>query len=129
PNIVIVSMTSLKTADCGEAFAAVFTQNQRAVGFENTIGIFWIDNQPREIKRTPHHPIAFVALLPGRAAVIRNKQRARRRFDKTVNAFWIRRCDRDREPAVRFLRKTFVRFWGNFGPALAAVVRTEQSAR
>ena len=87
PNIVVVTVTSLETANHSETLSAIFTQNQRAVGLEKPVGIFWIDNQPREIKRTPHHPIAFVALLPGRAAIIGNEQRARRRLHKTINAF------------------------------------------
>src|SRR5205807_3003477 len=93
PNIVHVAMRALKSADYRETFASVFTQDQSAVRFENTIGIFWIDNQPREIEGPPNHPITFVALLPGYAAIIRNEERARGRFDQTVNPLRVRRRD------------------------------------
>ena len=60
----------------GETLAAVFAQDQRAVGLENAIRIFRIDDQVREIKRTPDHPVALVALVPGLRRHHR-KQRAR----------------------------------------------------
>src|SRR5262249_31026811 len=89
PNVMHVAMRACETAHRCKTFAAVFTQNQRAVAFENAVRIFWINNEPREIERTPDHPVAFVALFPRRAAVIGNKQRARRRFDETINALGV----------------------------------------
>ena len=103
PDRVHIAVRAVEAADRGETFAAVFTQNERAVRFENAIRIFWIDGQVREIKRAPDHPVAFVALRPRLSAIIGNKERAVGRFDEGVNALRIRRRDRDREPAVRFL--------------------------
>ena len=44
PDIVVIAVAPLKAADDRETFAAVFTQNQRAIRLENAVGIFRIDN-------------------------------------------------------------------------------------
>ena len=44
--------------------------NQRAVSLENAVRVFGINDQVREIERSPDHPLAFITFLPCRAAVI-----------------------------------------------------------
>ena len=101
-------MRALETADDGEALAGVFAQDQRSVGLEDAIRILRINDQVREVERTPDHPIAFVALIPGRAAVVGDKERAVGGFDKSVNAFAF-------EGAIA----TAMRPYGFFGKPLA----------
>jgi hypothetical protein len=79
----------LKSAHDREAPAGVLAYNERAVGLEQAIRIFGIDNQICKVKRTPHHPVAFVAFVPCRATIVRNEKRAVGRFDETVNALCI----------------------------------------
>ena len=86
PDVVHVAMRALKSADHRETLARVFAHDERAVGFEDAIRILRIDNQVREIERPPDHPVALVALVPGRAAIIGNEERAVGGFDKSVNA-------------------------------------------
>src|SRR5262249_32402925 len=85
PNIMHVAMHSLKAPDDGEALPAVLAQNQNPIRLENTIWIFRINSQVRKIKWTPYHPLAFVALFPGHAAIIGNKECTIRRFDKAID--------------------------------------------
>ena len=89
PDIVHIAVAALETADDGKAFARVFAQNQWAVGLEDAVRIFRIDDQVREIERTPDHPVALVAFVPRRAGVIGNEERAVSGFDKTINALRI----------------------------------------
>ena len=121
-------MRALKSAHGREALARVLAHDERAVSLEKAVRILRIDDQVREVKRTPNHPVALVAFVPGRAAIIRNEERAVGRFDEAINALRIRRRDRDRETAVRFLRKTFAVFRRDFGPGRAAIGRTEEAA-
>src|SRR5437879_6278763 len=64
------------TANRGEAFPGILTDNHCAVGLKKAVGIFWINNQIGEVKRTPHHPPALIALIPGAAAIVGDKERA-----------------------------------------------------
>ncbi len=121
-------MRAVESADGGEALAAVLTQDQGAIGLENAIGIFRVHDQVGEIKRAPDHPLALVALVPGLPAVVGDEERAVGRFDEGINPLRIGGRDRDREPAVGFLRETFVRFRSDFLPGRAAVGRAEKSA-
>ncbi len=107
---------------------AVLAQDQLPVRLEDAVRIFRIDDQFGEVERTPDHPGALVALVPGRAAVIGNKERAIGGFDKSVNPLCIRRRDRDRDPAIRLFRKTFGVLGSDFRPGRAAIGRAEQAA-
>ena len=123
-----VAVHPAESSDDCETFARVFADNQRAVGLEHAIWIFRIDNEIRKIEWPPHHPLAFVALVPRHPAVVGTEQRAVRRFDESVNAFGVRRRDRHCKPAIRFLRETFVGLRRNFRPCVAAIRGTKQSA-
>ena len=123
PHVVHVAMHPAEAANHGEAFARVLANNQRAISLEYAVGILWIDNQVRKIKRPPHHPLALVSLLPRHAAIVGNKQGAIRRFHKSVNPLGIRRRDRHCKTAVRFHRETFIGLRRNLRPSVAAVCR------
>src|SRR5205814_1791026 len=56
------------TANRGEAFPSILTNDHCAVGLKKAVGIFWINNQIGEVERTPYHPLTLVALVPGAAA-------------------------------------------------------------
>ena len=71
-----VAVHPTEAADRGEAFPRVLANDHRAVGLENAVRIFRIDDQIGEIKRTPDHPLTLVALVPGAAAIIGNEERA-----------------------------------------------------
>ena len=70
PHIMRVAVRSLKAAHRRKAFTRILAHNQRAIGLEHAVWIFWIDNQVREVKRAPYHPLAFVTLLPRQAGII-----------------------------------------------------------
>src|SRR4029077_5643081 len=89
PHVVRVAVSPLKTAHHREAFPAILADNECSVGLEQAVWIFWIDDQIREVERTPYHPLALVTLFPCHPAVVRNEKRAIRRFDKGVNALRI----------------------------------------
>src|SRR5215211_3754826 len=127
PHVVAVAVRALKTANDRKAFPSVFTHNECSIGLEQAVRIFRVNYQLREVERSPHHPLAFIALLPCRAAIIGNEQSALGRLDKRVNALRFRWGDRHRQTSIRFLWKTFVSLLGNLRPAVAAVGRTEQS--
>src|SRR5213078_2799925 len=127
PDRVEIAVRTGESAHDREALAGVFTHDERPVRLENAVRIFRIDDQLREIKRTPDHPAAFIALVPGRAAVIGNEERAVARFDDAIDSLRVGRRDRYREPAVRFLRETFAGFRRHFGPGRAAIRGAEQS--
>ena len=121
-----VAVRSLKSAYYSKTFTAVLTDDQGAVGLEQSVWIFWIDNKIREVKGAPYHPLTLVALLPRHPAVIGNEQGALRRFYKSVNALRIGRRDRHRNTTIRFLREPAVGLARDLGPGVAAVRGTEQ---
>ena len=127
PDIVAVAMRALKTAHDRKALAGVLAHNQRAVSLEQAVRIFGINDQVREIERSPDHPLAFITFLPCRAAVIGNEQRALRRLDKCVDALRFRWRDRHGQASIRFLWETFVGLLCNLRPSIATIGRTEQS--
>ena len=128
PNIMEIAMRTLKTADDGETLARIFAQDQRTVGLEETVRIFRINDQVREVERTPDHPIALIALVPRRAAIIGDKERAVGGFDKGINTFCIRGRDCDCDTTVGLLRKTPGVLRRDFRPGRAAVGRPKQTA-
>src|SRR5947207_15637075 len=73
PHVVRVSVCTLKTTDLGKAFSAVVAHNQCAVRLKQAVWIFGIDDEIREVERTPDHPRAFVAFLACPAAIVGNK--------------------------------------------------------
>ena len=76
PHIVHVAVCASEAADHRKALAAVFAENQRAIGLEHAIGIFRVDDQVRKIKRTPNHPVALVPLCPGLSTIVGNVESA-----------------------------------------------------
>jgi hypothetical protein len=125
PDVVEIAVGALKAADHGKALAGVLTQNERAIGLEKAIRIFRIHNQVREVKRAPHHPIAFIALVPRHSAVVRNEERAVGGFYEGVDALCIGWRDRHRETAIWFLRETLVTLGRDLAPGSSAVRGTE----
>ena len=61
----------------------VLGQDQVAVVLEHAVGVGRVDRHAREIERAPHHPLAAVARLPGRAAVGADVERALRSTRRT----------------------------------------------
>src|SRR5262245_11443152 len=90
PDIVHITVHSTESANHSATLARVLAQNQRTISLEYTVRIFGIDNQVRKVKRAPHHPLTLISLLPGRAAVVRDKERAIGRFHKSVDPFGVR---------------------------------------
>ena len=125
PNIVRVAVRALKTAHDRKALAGVLAHNQRAVGLEQAVRIIGINDEVREIERSPDHPLAFITFLPSRAAVIGNEQRALRRLDKRIDALRFRWSDCYRQAAIRFLWETFVGLLCNLRPSITTIGRTE----
>jgi hypothetical protein len=76
PEIVQIAVGAVESTDDREALPAVLTQDQLPVHLEDAVRIFWVNDHFCEIKRTPDHPGALVALFPGGAAVIGNEERA-----------------------------------------------------
>src|SRR4029453_16543094 len=118
-------MHPAESADHRETFASVLTDNQRTIGLKDAIGILRIDNQVREVEWAPDHPLTLISLVPGRAAIVGDKERAFGGLDKRVNALGIRRSDRHCKASVRFLRETLIGLRGNLRPGTAAVRRTK----
>src|SRR5215471_19659628 len=120
-------MGSLETAYYRKALSAVLADNQRPIRLKQPVWVFGINNQVGKVERTPDHPLTFIAFLPRRAAVVRNKQCALWRFDKRVNALRFRGCDPYRQTSIRFFRESFISLLRNLRPCIATIGRTEQS--
>src|SRR5438105_6356291 len=120
-------MCALETTNHGEAFACVLTQNQCAVGFENTVRIFRVNGQIRKVEWPPYHPIALVPLVPCRPAIIGDEKGAISRFDKSVNAFRVGRRDSDRDPAVWVFWERFRVFRSDRRPCGARVTGSKHA--
>ena len=73
PDVVDIAVHPAETAYYCETLAAILADDHRAVCLKHAVRIFWIDNQFREVERAPHHPLAFIALVPRGAAVVGNE--------------------------------------------------------
>ena len=69
-------MHSPESTDHRETFACILAHNHRAISLKNAVWIFWIDNQVREVEGPPDHPLALISFVPGRAAIVGDKERA-----------------------------------------------------
>ena len=105
PHIVNIAMHAFESADRAEALAGVIADYQGPVGLEQSIGIFRIHDQIREIERPPYHPRTFVTLLPGRAAIIGDVERAVGRFDERIYAVRLAGRDGEGNAAEGFVRE------------------------
>ena len=127
PDAVHVAMHAVEAADRREALAAVIAADQRAIGLVDELRVDRIDDQMREVERTPDHPLALVALLPGAAAVVGNVERAVDAFDDRIDGLRIARRDGHGDAAIRLFRQAGIRLRRQLGPGLAAIGGAEQA--
>src|SRR5439155_1462554 len=85
-----------------------------------------IELRDRQVLALP--PFAAPIVRIPHAAIVTNKDRNLRSFDKRVDALCVRRCNSNRDSTVWFFRKPFISHRRNLRPAVAAVSRPKQSA-
>ena len=72
-DVVHIAVHAGEPADVAEALATVLAHDEIAVGLVEAIGILRIDDEFGEVERSPYHPLALVAALPGAATVMRDQ--------------------------------------------------------
>src|SRR5713101_8818487 len=126
PDVVEIAVRS--AGDVAEALAAVIAGDERSVGLVNLVFVFRIDDQVREVERTPDHGLAAIELLPGRAGIIGAIKRILGwlGFDEGVDDVRLRLRDSHRHATPSLARQSLGA--RDFVPGRAAVGRLPESA-
>src|SRR6478672_9982906 len=64
PDAMDIAMHPAETPDRRKAFPCILANNHRTIGLEDAIRVLRVDDQIREIKWAPDHPLALVPLVP-----------------------------------------------------------------
>src|SRR5215475_3460274 len=106
-----------------EACAAITARDKRPVRFVDLVGVFWIDNQVSEIKRTPDHVLTAIEFLPRLAGIIRAIEPVLRNFgfDERINRGRFGRSNGNSDTTPGFCRQPLTVLSVKFGPRGAPV--------
>ena len=125
PNVVEIPVSAAR--NIAEAFSAVAAHDQAEVRLINFVFVLGVDDQVGKIKRTPHHQLAAVTLLPGFSAILGAKQRAAIGFDQGIHDIRIGRRNGHSDASPRFRREPLGAFFVQFAPSCAAVCCAEET--
>ena len=125
PHVVEIAVRA--AGDVAERRAAVGAHDERAVRLVDAVLVLRIDDEIREVERTPEHVLAAVAQLPRRAAVVGAIEAVQRRhrLDERVDDVRLGRRDRHRDASPRLGRQPLRALLVERGPRRAAISTLE----